>query len=85
MTPFTVAVTKVVKGIRSGQVMTYQAVATEAGYPGAARAVANLMVQNFDPTIPCHRVVRADGTPGGYNRGGPEEKSRLLQLEGVTL
>jgi methylated-DNA-[protein]-cysteine S-methyltransferase len=37
------------------------------------------------PTIPCHRVIRSDGTLGGYNRGGVEAKRMILQKEGAIL
>lgn len=47
--------------------MTYSEVATRAGNPKAARAVARVMSANYDPTVPCHRVIRADGSMGGYN------------------
>jgi len=85
MTPFQTAVIAVVKQIPAGTVLSYQGVAAQAGHPNAARAVANLMARNFDPTIPCHRVIRSDGTAGGYNRGGEAEKYRRLVAEGVTL
>lgn len=65
--------------------MTYRSVATAAGNPKAARAVANLMAKNFDPSIPCHRVIRSDGTLGGYNRGGEAAKMQILQKEGAIL
>jgi O6-methylguanine-DNA--protein-cysteine methyltransferase len=41
------------------------------------------MKNNFDPSVPCHRVVRADGTIGDYNRGGERAKKRLLEQEGA--
>ena len=82
---FASAVSKVVRGIRRGQVMTYGTVAAKAGFPGAARAVGNLMKQNYDPAIPCHRVVRADGSLGEYNRGGIRKKREILAEEGVEL
>ena len=81
---FTLAVRRVVAAIPAGEVLTYKEVAAAAGKPAAARAVANIMANNFDPTIPCHRVVRSDGTVGGYNRGGPAAKLALLRSEGVV-
>ncbi len=60
--------------------MTYAEVAEAAGRPGAARAVGNIMSRNFDPDTPCHRVVRSDGTAGGYNRG-VDKKATLLKAE----
>lgn len=65
--------------------MTYQEVAAKAGNPKAARAVANVMAENYDLTVPCHRVVRTDGSLGGYNRGGISEKKRLLECEGAII
>ena len=65
--------------------MTYKEVAQAAKHPLAARAVANIMAKNFDPTVPCHRVIRSDGGLGGYNRGGTAVKRRLLIEEGVVL
>lgn len=78
---FTDAVHAVVKAIPPGSTMSYQAVAEAAGRPRAARAVANLMARNYDPEIPCHRVVRSDGTVGGYNRGGEAAKRAMLESE----
>ncbi|HMA78960.1 MAG TPA: MGMT family protein [Candidatus Paceibacterota bacterium] len=43
--------------------------------------MARIMATNYDPAVPCHRVVRKDGSLGGYNRGGIEEKRRLLSKE----
>jgi O-6-methylguanine DNA methyltransferase len=75
----------VVKAIPKGEVLTYSDVASKAGNPKAARAVANLMAKNYNPDIPCHRVIRSDGALGGYNRGGEVEKRRILQKEGAIL
>ncbi len=76
-------VAAVVAKIPKGQVMTYAAVAKRAGSPGASRAVGSLMAKNYDPTIPCHRVIRSDGTLGNYNRGGTKAKRALLKKEGA--
>jgi methylated-DNA-[protein]-cysteine S-methyltransferase len=72
---------QVVAAIPRGKTLTYKEVAQKAGYPGAARAVGTLMSKNFDPLIPCHRVIRSDGTIGDYNRGGPQKKIELLMME----
>ncbi len=85
MTDFTEHVRTVVRKIPRGSVMTYREVANACGRPLAARAVANIMAKNFDPTVPCHRVIRSDGSAGGYNRGGAVVKQRLLADEGVVL
>jgi O-6-methylguanine DNA methyltransferase len=77
---FSQAVYAVVKKIPTGQTLTYKQVAIQAGRPKAFRAVGNILNKNYDPTIPCHRVVRSDGQTGGYNRGAPQ-KAQLLQEE----
>ncbi len=66
---FSDTVKNVVRGIPRGNTMSYKEVATQAGNPGAARAVARIMSTNFDPTIPCHRVICTNGALGGYNIG----------------
>ncbi len=63
-------------------VLTYGQVAERAGNAKAARAVARVMSQNYDLTVPCHRVIRADGKVGEYNRGGEAAKRALLIAEG---
>ena len=70
----------VVRAIPKGETRTYKQVATSAGNPHAARAVGAILHTNYDPAIPCHRVVRSDGTLGGYNRG-VQKKARLLKQE----
>ena len=69
--------------IPSGQVRTYAQLAQMAGHPNAVRAVANAVGKNpMPPIIPCHRVIRSDGTIGGYSApGGIDEKIRLLRQE----
>lgn len=73
----------VVRKIPKGKTRSYGEVARAVGKPGAARAVGTVMKSNYDPTVPCHRVIRADGVIGAYNRGGSEAKKRLLRAEGV--
>jgi methylated-DNA-[protein]-cysteine S-methyltransferase len=64
-----------------GRTATYTDVAQLAGNPRAVRAVGSACATNPIPVVvPCHRVVRADGTMGGY-RGGLEAKRILLALE----
>lgn len=75
----------VVRGISKGKVMTYKSVAELAGAQGAARAVGTLMKNNYDMTVPCHRVVRSDGIVGDYNRGGKTKKITILKKEGVKF
>jgi len=80
---FTDKVKNIVAAIPKGKMLTYKQVAEKAGSPNAARAVGSIMKQNYDPKIPCHRVVRSDGIIGEYNRGGREEKIRKLKREGA--
>ena len=78
---FSDRVKAIVAKIPKGKTMSYKEVATEAGNEKAARAVARLMAANFDPEIPCHRVIRSDGSLGGYNRGGESAKRDILESE----
>ncbi|HUX80968.1 MAG TPA: MGMT family protein [Candidatus Paceibacterota bacterium] len=73
-----------VRNIPKGEIRSYGEVARAIGHPGAARAVGTVLKHNFDPNVPCHRVIRADGTPGFYNRG-EERKRELLREEGVPI
>lgn len=82
MTDFSEKIRAVVRTIPKGSVLTYKEVAKLAGNPTAARAVANVMAANYDPTVPCHRVIRSDGGLGGYNRGGIDAKRLILENEG---
>jgi len=79
---FSDKVREVVKSIPPGQTMSYGEVAKQAGNARAARAVARVMSQNYDPAVPCHRVIRADGQVGDYNRGGEVRKWEILESEG---
>jgi O-6-methylguanine DNA methyltransferase len=81
-TTFAEAVRRVVRKIPKRQVLTYGEVARRAGYIGAARAVASVMSNNFDPDVPCHRVILKSGQVGEYNRGGSVAKLDLLTQEG---
>lgn len=70
----------IVKKIPKGKTMSYKEVAARAGHAGAARAVGAIMRVNTDKAVPCHRVIKSDGTLGGYN-GIRGEKERLLKKE----
>jgi len=68
-----------------GSVTTYARVAARAGRPGAARAAGNALHSNpVAIVVPCHRVLRGDGSLGGY-AGGLPAKEWLLRLEGAIL
>jgi O-6-methylguanine DNA methyltransferase len=82
-TSFAKNVYAVVAKIPKGKTMTYGQVARKAGRPGAARAVGNLMHNNPDlKNIPCHRVIRSDGSIGGYLYG-TKKKIEMLRREGA--
>lgn len=83
MSTFKEKVLLIVSNIPKGKTKTYKEVARLAGSPGASRAVGNIMAKNFNPKIPCHRVIKSDGTLGNYNRGGTKKKLALLQIEGA--
>ena len=85
MSIFKEKVLDIVRNIKKGQVMTYCQVAEMAGTQGAARAVGTIMKNNYDTTVPCHRVVKSDGTIGDYNRGGKAKKIEILKSEGVEF
>ncbi len=74
----------VVAKIPKGKVLTYKEVAQKAGNTKSSRAVGNILNKNYNPKIPCHRVVRSDGKIGGYNRGRAE-KIRKLKSEGAKI
>ncbi|HEX8306577.1 MAG TPA: methylated-DNA--[protein]-cysteine S-methyltransferase [Jatrophihabitans sp.] len=79
------SVYRVTRGIRPGTTLSYGAIATELGLPGAARAVGRALGHNPCPIIvPCHRVLAADGSMHGFSaNGGVATKRRMLQLEGA--
>lgn len=85
MSTFTDKVKLVVKDIPKGEVLTYAQVAMMAGNPNAYRAVASVMAKNYDESVPCHRVIRSDGTLGEYNRGGTIQKKKILKAEGYII
>ncbi len=69
--------------VPAGQTITYAELARRAGFPTAARAVAGACAANpLAVVVPCHRVLRSDGSLGGY-RWGVERKRALLEREGA--
>jgi len=80
-TAFQQRVYAVVRRIPKGKTRSYQWVARQLGNPRLARAVGQALRSNPDPMrIPCHRVIRSDGSLGGY-AWGPSRKRRLLRRE----
>ena len=86
-TKFQVKVWKYLKSIQKGKVKTYKQVAIGINRPKSARAVANACAKNpYAPQVPCHRVIRSDGSIGGYSgKGGTNTKKKLLKTEGFML
>ena len=86
-TKFQIKVWNYLKRIPKGKVKTYNQVAKAIKKPFAVRAVANAIGKNpYPPKIPCHRVIRSDGSFGGYSgKGGIKTKRLLLKKEGITL
>mgnify|MGYP001270798940 FL=1 len=86
-TDFQIAVWKELLNIPAGSTKTYKEIALAIGKPNSSRAVANACAQNpYAPAVPCHRVVRSDGSLGGYSAdGGMERKRELLDMESKLL
>ena len=86
-TEFQLKVWAYLRKIPRGSVRTYSQVAKDIGKPLAIRAVANAIGKNpYAPKIPCHRVIRTDGSLGGYSgKGGVKTKRFLLKKEGIKL
>lgn len=80
-TGFLAAAWQALRDTKPGEPVTYTALAAQAGRPAAVRAAANACARNAAALfVPCHRVVRADGGPGGY-RWGTDVKRWLLDHE----
>ena len=84
-TQFQKKVWKEISKIPKGKTVTYKELAKRVGKFKAVRAVANAAGANpMPPFIPCHRVIRSDGTLGGYSgKGGMKTKRALLKKEGA--
>ena len=86
-TKFQLKVWNFLKTIPKGSIKTYKEIAISIKCPKSARAVANACAKNpYAPKIPCHRVIRSDGSAGGYSgRGGIKQKLRLLRSEKAAI
>jgi methylated-DNA-[protein]-cysteine S-methyltransferase len=83
---FTRRVLEETRKIPYGKVSSYGSLGKRVGYGNAARAVGQALKRNPVPlVIPCHRVIRGDGTLGGFSMVGTGLKEKLLLLEGVSL
>ena len=82
-TRFQILVWKELLKIPAGQTKTYKEIAVAIGKPNSSRAVANACAQNpYAPEVPCHRVIRSDGSLAGYSAdGGIKRKQKLLDIE----
>ena len=86
-TKFQIKVWKYLLKIPKGKVKTYKEVAIGIKMPKSIRAVANACAKNpYSPKVPCHRVIRSDGTLGGFSaQGGIKKKKKMLKKEGFYL
>ena len=85
LTPLQRLVLKRVASVPRGEVRSYSQIAAQVGRPQAYRFVGTTVARNpFPIFIPCHRIVRADGSPGGFH-GGTALKKRMLELEKSLL
>lgn len=83
-TPFEIAVWMKALEIPRGEVRPYGWIAAEIGRPRAVRAVGTALAHNPIPlVVPCHRVIRSDGSIGQYSLGGPSAKRTILAAEGL--
>ena len=82
LTKFQWKVLSVTASIPLGETRSYKWVAGQVGSPKAVRAVGQALRRNPYPVIiPCHRVIKQDGTLGGYAGGSGEKKAKLLKME----
>jgi len=81
-TPFQKRVLIATMKIPKGQTRTYKQIAIQIKRKNAYRAVGSALKWNPIPIkIPCHRVIKSDGSPGNYNSGGTKRKMELLKSE----
>ena len=82
-TPFQMRVWEEIRKIPSGETRSYKDIAEAIGKPSCYRAVANACGSNPIPiSVPCHRVIKSDGSLGGFtSAGGIKLKKKLLEFE----
>ncbi len=95
LSPYQQAILRILAEVPKGKVTTYGDLAKELAKrdpkwsPGASRAVGTTMKNNLcGPQIPCHRVIKSDGSIGNFRggaEGAVEEKTQMLREEGVTV
>lgn len=85
LTSFEQNVLHTIKKIPLGKITTYGLLAQAIKKPGSARAIGNALHKNpCAPQIPCHRIIKSDGSIGGYAKG-IDSKIRLLKQEGIEV
>ena len=85
LTPFQKRVYKAVSAIPKGEVRSYKWVAAKIGSPNSSRAVGTVLKRNpHVGIVPCHRVIKEDGSLGGFSKGR-KRKLELLKSEGLDL
>lgn len=84
VTKFQEKVYNAVRRIPRGKVSSYATIAFSIGKPRAVRAAGNALNRNPFKDVPCHRVIRSDGTAGGYAQGN-KNKIKILRREGVVV
>jgi len=84
-TEFEEKVYKLLRKVPRGKITTYAELARAVQVSGGARAIGNAMNKNpYAPKVPCHRVVKSDGTVGGFAHG-VKKKIEMLEKEGVAI
>ena len=84
--PFDAAVSTAARQIPYGETVSYGELAAMAGYPRAARAAGNAMARcPFSPVVPCHRVIHADGSIGGWGADTWVKRWLLDHERGVSI
>jgi methylated-DNA-[protein]-cysteine S-methyltransferase len=84
LTRFQVQVLLEVCRIPEGRTSNYKEIAKNVGKPGAYRAAGTALRRNpFPIEVPCHRVIKSDGSLGSYSNGGSRMKAMLLKKEGA--
>ena len=86
MSDFYKNIYEMVKTVPSGMVTTYGQLAAKSGNPRRSRVIGGAMARCNDGSVPCHRVIRKDGSlPASFGIGGREYQRFLLESEGVAF
>ncbi len=86
MSDFHKNIYEMVKSVPAGMVTTYGQLAAKSGNPRRSRVIGGAMARCNDNTVPCHRVIKKDGSlPSSFGIGGKEHQRFLLESEGVIF